>query len=61
VRLKPNFADAHFNYGIALAKARRFAEAVEELRTTLKLQPSHPYAAKALDQATRSAAREAGK
>jgi Flp pilus assembly protein TadD len=45
-------AEARFNYGVALAKARRFDEAIREFQETLKLDPGNAQAGKFLEQAT---------
>ena len=50
MRLKPDFIEAHFNLGVALAKERRFAEAQRHFRETLRLEPNHPMARKYLEQ-----------
>lgn len=42
VALAPEYADAYYNLGIALAKRGDFAEAVDQYRTVLKLKPSYP-------------------
>jgi cytochrome c-type biogenesis protein CcmH/NrfG len=51
VLLKRGFAEAHFNLGVALAKAQRFAEAVEQFRETLRLDPANAAARKFMEQA----------
>jgi Flp pilus assembly protein TadD len=47
--------DARFNYGVALARSGRYAEAAEEFRETLRLRPQHPLAQRMLEDATRAA------
>lgn len=42
VELAPQFADAHYNLGIALAKRGEFAEAIDQYRIVLKLRPAYP-------------------
>ena len=49
-RLAPTSVEARFNYALSLLKARRLAEAQEQLRITLSLQPDHPDAARCLGQ-----------
>jgi len=40
--MKPNYAEAHYNYGSALASARMFESAKHELETALSLDRSSP-------------------
>jgi Flp pilus assembly protein TadD len=44
-------AEAHLNLGVALAREQRFAEAVEQFRETLRLDPGNATAQKFLEQA----------
>ena len=44
-------ADAHFNYGIALAKVQRYLDAAQQFQETLKLQPNYPSAQAMLSRA----------
>jgi tetratricopeptide (TPR) repeat protein len=46
----PDNVDLHFFLGVFLAEERQSAEAIEELRTVLKLQPDHQLARKALER-----------
>ena len=50
-RLKPGFVEARFNLGVALAKAKRFPEAIEQFRETLRVDPANAAAKKFLEQA----------
>lgn len=50
----PGWAEARLNYGVALARAGRYTEAVEEFRETLRLQPQDERAQQMLEQAARS-------
>jgi tetratricopeptide (TPR) repeat protein len=40
VRANPTYADAHYNLGLALAKAGRTPEAIGEFETVLRLEPN---------------------
>ena len=40
-RLRPRSAEARLNLGVALARAKRYAEAAEEFREALQLEPGH--------------------
>ena len=51
VRLKPEFVEGHLNYGVALARAQRFDEAIARFRETLRRDPGNVAAKKFLDQA----------
>ena len=51
VRLKPDFVEARFNYGVALAKQQRYAEAAQQFQATLQRQPDHSAAKSALERA----------
>jgi Flp pilus assembly protein TadD len=41
VQLAPEDPEAHYELGLALARIGRTADAVAELRTTLRLKPAH--------------------
>jgi tetratricopeptide (TPR) repeat protein len=47
VRFQPENAAAHYHLGIALARERRYREAVQHWERCITLEPSGPYAAKA--------------
>lgn len=55
VRLAPDSSDAHFNYGISLARAGQYASAADQFQITLRLEPAHHFAARALEQVRRRA------
>lgn len=44
VRIAPNLPDAHYNYGIALAKMGQTDEAVKQYQEAARLNPQMPYA-----------------
>lgn len=44
VRIAPNMPDAHYNYGIALAKMGQTEEAVKQYQEASRLNPQMPYA-----------------
>ncbi|MFI5280235.1 MAG: tetratricopeptide repeat protein [Gemmatimonadales bacterium] len=48
VRFQPDNAAAHYHLGIALARERRYREAVQHWEKCITLEPSGPYAAKAI-------------
>ena len=48
IRLKPDFAAARFNYGVALAKLNRFDEARRQIEMALKFNPNFREAREAL-------------
>src|SRR5262249_28489926 len=43
-----DFAEARYNYGLALQRSERFAEAVEQLRAAVRQDPKNPRYAQAL-------------
>jgi len=44
IRLKPDYARAHLNLGVALGKQGKFEPALEEFNTTLRLNPDNKLA-----------------
>jgi Flp pilus assembly protein TadD len=48
IRLKPDFARAHFNLGVALARKGDRDGAIEALREASRIDPSDPDIRKAL-------------
>ena len=48
IRLKPDFAAARFNYGVALAKMNRLDEAKREIESALRYDPNFREAREAL-------------
>ena len=38
--MNPNFADAHYNLGAALAQMGRISEAIEQLKAALRINPN---------------------
>jgi tetratricopeptide (TPR) repeat protein len=44
IRIKPRYAEAHFNLGVALAAAGEYAEAVDEYRTAIRIEPEYAAA-----------------
>lgn len=40
IQLKPDYADAHFNLGVAYASQAKFEDAVKSFRRALKYQPN---------------------
>ena len=50
VRLNPNNARTHFNYGVLLAKQGRLDEAQHEFEETLRLEPTYTKAHQYLAQ-----------
>jgi protein O-mannosyl-transferase len=44
VRLDPNYAEGHNNYGVALAAVNRPAEAIDQYRAAIALQPTYDEA-----------------
>lgn len=55
VQLLPGVADAHLNYGMALARGGRYSAAAAEFRETLRLRPDDGHAQRLLEQALKSA------
>ena len=49
VRLKPDFAIAHFNLGCALVEQGQRDEAAQHLREALRLKPNYAEARKKLE------------
>jgi Tfp pilus assembly protein PilF len=54
LELRPLSVDAHYNLGVTYQRIGYFSGAVEELEVTVRLQPTHAYAAKALVEARAS-------
>jgi len=50
VRLKPDYAEAHNNLGVALEKLGRTPEAIEHYQQALKLRADFPPARNALER-----------
>jgi tetratricopeptide (TPR) repeat protein len=48
LRVKPDLADAHYNLGVALARAGRAPEAIEHYEQALRLRPDLTAARNAL-------------
>jgi tetratricopeptide (TPR) repeat protein len=44
IQLKPEFVEAHYNLGVALAKLQRFQEAAERFKAAIELRPDYPAA-----------------
>jgi lipoprotein NlpI len=44
IRLRPDYARAHLNLGVALAKQAKFEPALEEFNMTLRLNPDNKLA-----------------
>jgi len=51
VRLKPDFADAHYNLGASLGQAGRMPEAIVQLEAALQLKPDYAEAHNSLGSA----------
>ena len=49
LRIKPKYADAHNNLGLALNTLGRTDEAIQEFSQVLKINPEHPVARQMLD------------
>jgi tetratricopeptide (TPR) repeat protein len=41
LRLNPDSAPTHYNYGLALSMLRQYGEAIREFETTVRLDPAH--------------------
>jgi tetratricopeptide (TPR) repeat protein len=50
LRLKPDYAEAHYNFGIALANAGRIPEAIAQYKEAVRLVPNYAPARTALEQ-----------
>jgi tetratricopeptide (TPR) repeat protein len=48
LRIKPDYAEAHYNLGVALAQVGRVGEAIGHLEQALKLRPDLTAASNAL-------------
>ena len=48
LRIKPDYAEAHYNLGVALAQAGRIPEAIEHLQQALRIKPDYAQAQNAL-------------
>ena len=48
IRIKPDFAEAHCNLGIALGQTGRTSEAIEQLQQALRIKPDFTPAQNAL-------------
>jgi tetratricopeptide (TPR) repeat protein len=48
VRLKPDFAEAHYNWGVALEQAGRVQEAIGHYEQSLRIKPDFAKARDAL-------------
>jgi len=53
VRINPDYAEAHYNLGIALAKQGRSEEATREFSEASRIRPSYQEARQALGELTR--------
>ena len=53
LRLQPDYADAHYNWGNALAQQGKLAEASEHFRQALRIKPDHAAAQSNLVNALR--------
>jgi Flp pilus assembly protein TadD len=51
--LQPASADAHVNWGVALARESKYADAVQHFRAALAIDPGNAEAAAYLERATR--------
>jgi predicted Zn-dependent protease len=49
VRIRPDFALGHLNYGVALSKQGKLHEALAELQITLQLNPADKFAQQNLE------------
>jgi tetratricopeptide (TPR) repeat protein len=52
LRIRPNHADAHLNWGVALARQGELSAAIEHFRSALEIKPGHPEAREYLQRAT---------
>ena len=50
--MQPANADAHLNWGVALATECKYADAVEQFRAVLAIEPENREAASYLERAT---------
>ncbi len=48
LRIKPDYADAHYNLGIALARAGRIPEAIVQYEQALRIKPDYTQAQNAI-------------
>jgi tetratricopeptide (TPR) repeat protein len=44
LRIKPDFAEAHYNLGVALEKTGRVQEAIAQYERALRIQPDYTEA-----------------
>jgi len=51
LQVKPDFAEAHFNFAVALANSGRFNDAIEHFEQVLRLHPDDADARRALESA----------
>ena len=51
LRLKPDYAGAHWNLGATLVEEDRVSEAIGQYTEALRLEPDYPEANQNLDQA----------
>jgi tetratricopeptide (TPR) repeat protein len=54
LRIRPDHADAHHNWGVALAQQGKYAEAIEQFQHALDINPGHIEARDYLERATRA-------
>jgi protein O-GlcNAc transferase len=52
LEIKPNYAEAHYHMGLALADKGRLADAIASYRKALTIKPDYAEARKHLNQAT---------
>ena len=55
---KPDFAEAHLNLGVALARERRFDQAIQQFQETLRIDPRNAAAKTYLEQALRGGSKQ---
>ena len=48
IRLKPDYAQAHYNLAITLGRMRRFSEAADQLEQAVRLEPDYGEARETL-------------